>query len=51
MWVGRRGGLWLIVALKDTFECDIVAFQRLLFRKTAPKLPTCEDEGACNPKE
>lgn len=46
--VGRSGWQW---ALKDTFEWDIVAFQRLLFKQTAPKLPTREDEGACNPRE
>lgn len=37
--------------LRDTSEWDIVAFQWLLFRQTAPKLQTCKDEVACNPKE
>lgn len=47
---GWRRGWWGVELLKDTFECDIVAFQRLLFRQSERELQTREDEGACNPK-
>lgn len=41
---------WWVELLKDTFEYDIEAFQRLLFKQSARELQTREDEGACNPK-
>lgn len=47
---GGKRGCWWVELLKDTFECDIVAFQRLLFRQSERELQTREDEGACNPK-